>query len=184
MRRIGSSPEQRGSASGANCPDIIELDDGRFVVIGKVDTGPGLGGSIRARSFAGVMGVSVGDDERAVVVPREVLLTAARHLVAEDASAGSEAQGAYRAARVVMDMGLPDGESTMPPWDHLGNKIKAAWVNAAMGVRNRALSEAAAKIRKGTDPECICGGCDSCAQRAAAASIDPRDPRSLDGNHR
>lgn len=35
MRRIGSTPQQRGSTTGATCPDVIELNDGRFYVIGK-----------------------------------------------------------------------------------------------------------------------------------------------------
>ncbi|MFF7733830.1 hypothetical protein [Streptomyces sp. NPDC007984] len=34
IRRIGASPRERGSTSGANCPDIFELADGSFAVIG------------------------------------------------------------------------------------------------------------------------------------------------------
>jgi hypothetical protein len=34
VRRIGASPEERGSASNCTCPDIFELSDGRFAVIG------------------------------------------------------------------------------------------------------------------------------------------------------
>ncbi len=34
MRRIGASPRERGSATGQTCPDIFELSDGNFAVIG------------------------------------------------------------------------------------------------------------------------------------------------------
>ncbi|MEU9211786.1 hypothetical protein AB0D27_28575 [Streptomyces sp. NPDC048415] len=34
MRRIGSTPAERGSTGYNNCPDVIELDDGDFLVIG------------------------------------------------------------------------------------------------------------------------------------------------------
>lgn len=82
VRRVGSTPAQRGSNSGANCPDVLELDNGDFLVIGKIRM-EGLGGSIRASSFAGVRGVSVGPDEQAVIVPRQCLLDAARDLAKE-----------------------------------------------------------------------------------------------------
>ena len=36
MRRIGSTPAERGSATGRSCPDLIEADDGDFLVIGKL----------------------------------------------------------------------------------------------------------------------------------------------------
>ncbi|GGJ14066.1 hypothetical protein GCM10010121_025810 [Streptomyces brasiliensis] len=35
MRRMGSTPAERGSATGQSCPDPIEADDGDFLVIGK-----------------------------------------------------------------------------------------------------------------------------------------------------
>ncbi|WP_406121247.1 hypothetical protein [Streptomyces sp. NBC_00989] len=34
IRRIGVPPSARGSAGGGNCPDIFELADGNFAVIG------------------------------------------------------------------------------------------------------------------------------------------------------
>jgi len=34
VRRIGASPRERGSLSGRTCPDIFELSDGKFAVIG------------------------------------------------------------------------------------------------------------------------------------------------------
>jgi hypothetical protein len=38
-RRIGVAPHQRGSLSDETCPDIFELDDGDFAVIGTDATG-------------------------------------------------------------------------------------------------------------------------------------------------
>jgi hypothetical protein len=38
VRRIGASPRQRGSLSGDSCPDIFELSDGNFAVIGTEAT--------------------------------------------------------------------------------------------------------------------------------------------------
>lgn len=36
MRRTGSTPAERGSATGQSCLDLIEADDGDFLVIGKL----------------------------------------------------------------------------------------------------------------------------------------------------
>lgn len=38
MRRLGASPQQRGSVSGQSCPDVFELSDGNFAVIGTEAT--------------------------------------------------------------------------------------------------------------------------------------------------
>ncbi|MFI6460064.1 hypothetical protein [Streptomyces sp. NPDC050528] len=38
VRRIGASPRERGSLSGDTCPDIFELSDGNFAVIGTEAT--------------------------------------------------------------------------------------------------------------------------------------------------
>ncbi|QEV30618.1 hypothetical protein CP976_32005 [Streptomyces coeruleorubidus] len=38
VRRIGIPPRERGSTSGANCPDLFELADGNFAVIGTEAT--------------------------------------------------------------------------------------------------------------------------------------------------
>ena len=77
-RRYGTSPQQRGSASGANCPDILQLDTGDYLVIGKT---PGVP-NISARDLS-KHGASIGDDEQAVIVPREVVLAAAREIAEE-----------------------------------------------------------------------------------------------------
>jgi hypothetical protein len=34
VRRLGTAPKHRGSVSEMTCPDIFELSDGRFAVIG------------------------------------------------------------------------------------------------------------------------------------------------------
>lgn len=34
IRRLGVSPSERGSTGGATCPDIFELSDGSFAIIG------------------------------------------------------------------------------------------------------------------------------------------------------
>ncbi|MEU7403832.1 hypothetical protein [Streptomyces sp. NPDC044948] len=78
VRRIGSTPQQRGSNSGATCPDVLELDSGDFLVIGKL---PGIGTVVtEALAFHGA---SIGTDERAVVLPRQCLIDAARGLNSE-----------------------------------------------------------------------------------------------------
>lgn len=70
-RRIGSTPEQRGSATGQSCPDIFELSDGNFLVIGKV---PGVPNITAADLMKHAAGIGIG--EQAVVIPRQVLLDA------------------------------------------------------------------------------------------------------------
>ncbi|MGX9884698.1 hypothetical protein [Streptomyces sp. NPDC002276] len=37
-RRIGVPPQARGSTCGANCPDVFELRDGHYAVIGTERT--------------------------------------------------------------------------------------------------------------------------------------------------
>lgn len=37
-RRIGLPPQLRGSNCGSTCPDVFELTDGRFAVIGTEQT--------------------------------------------------------------------------------------------------------------------------------------------------
>lgn len=78
VRRIGSTPAQRGSASGANCPDVLELNSGDFLVIGAL---PGIGTVVTETLAA--HGAGIGRDERAVVVPRQCLIDAARTLNSE-----------------------------------------------------------------------------------------------------
>ncbi|GAB2720086.1 hypothetical protein [Streptomyces bullii] len=68
IRRLGASPRDRGSAGGANCPDIFELSDGRFAVIGT-DVTDSLDAELPDDA-------SRADDERIVVITRETLVRA------------------------------------------------------------------------------------------------------------
>lgn len=68
VRRIGSSPRERGSMTGDTCPDIFELSDGSFAVIGTEATAA-LDGKLPADAARA-------DYERIVVITRETLLRA------------------------------------------------------------------------------------------------------------
>lgn len=68
MRRLGASPRERGSLNGDTCPDIFELSDGNFAVIGTEATAE-LDGKLP--SDAGRA-----DYERIVIVSRETLVRA------------------------------------------------------------------------------------------------------------
>ncbi|MDN0197511.1 hypothetical protein [Streptomyces sp. S.PNR 29] len=68
VRRVGASPRERGSLSGQSCPDIFELSDGNFAVIGTEAT-PLLDPELPHDA-------SRADDERIVVITRETLLRA------------------------------------------------------------------------------------------------------------
>ncbi|OIJ62926.1 hypothetical protein [Streptomyces mangrovisoli] len=72
VRRVGVAPKERGSASGQTCPDIFELDNGDFAVIGREATAeldPNLP-SDAARA----------DYERIVIITRETLVRAKRDI--------------------------------------------------------------------------------------------------------
>ncbi|MER8009814.1 hypothetical protein [Streptomyces sp. NPDC094149] len=68
VRRIGASPRERGSLSGDTCPDIFELSDGNFAVIGTEATAQ-LDGELPADAARA-------DYERIVIVSRETLVRA------------------------------------------------------------------------------------------------------------
>ncbi|MFI5962379.1 hypothetical protein ACIA8J_09445 [Streptomyces asoensis] len=68
VRRVGAAPRERGSISGANCPDIFELDNGSFAVIGT-DATESLDGQLPSDA-------SRGPDERIVIITRETLVRA------------------------------------------------------------------------------------------------------------
>jgi hypothetical protein len=68
VRRIGASPRERGSATGQSCPDIFELDDGNFAVIGTEATAQ-LDAELPPDA-------SRADYERIVVISRDTLLRA------------------------------------------------------------------------------------------------------------
>lgn len=68
-RRIGKSPQELGVTSDSpDCPDMWELENGDVAVIGR-DLSGALGVKLPA-------GVSVGADERIVVIPRSMLIAA------------------------------------------------------------------------------------------------------------
>ncbi|QBI56482.1 hypothetical protein [Streptomonospora litoralis] len=68
-RRVGRAPLSLGvDTAGPDCPDIWELDNGDFAVIGREATD-----AYRDRLPPGV---SMSDDERLVVIPRSILTAA------------------------------------------------------------------------------------------------------------
>jgi hypothetical protein len=68
VRRLGTSPKERGCLNNGTCPDIFTLSDGSIAVIGTDHT-LDLDGRLPAD-------VARADYERIVVIPREVLLAA------------------------------------------------------------------------------------------------------------
>ncbi|MGW0534466.1 hypothetical protein [Streptomyces sp. NPDC003032] len=68
VRRIGASPRERGSATGQTCPDIFELSDGSFAVIGT-DRTEALDGELPADAARAAY-------ERIVVISRDTLIRA------------------------------------------------------------------------------------------------------------
>jgi hypothetical protein len=68
-RRLGKSPQELGNTTDSpDCPDIWELENGDVAVIGRDLTGS-LGASLP-------VGVSIGPDERLVVIPRNMMIAA------------------------------------------------------------------------------------------------------------
>lgn len=72
VRRLGSTPQERGSSQGMNCPDIFALSDGSVAYIGKDMTD----------AFRGHLpeGASIGSDERLVVLPWTAVRDAMRDM--------------------------------------------------------------------------------------------------------
>jgi hypothetical protein len=68
VRRVGVSPRERGSLSGQTCPDIFELSDGNFAVIGT-DATAALDSELPPDAGRA-------EYERIVVVSRETLVRA------------------------------------------------------------------------------------------------------------
>ncbi len=68
-RRLGSTPQERGSTQGVSCPDLFELASGDFAVIGTDQTS-------ELDSQLPILNASRAPHERAVVIPRRVLLDA------------------------------------------------------------------------------------------------------------
>lgn len=74
VRRLGTSPAQRGCGQNNSCPDVLRLDDGDYLVIGAVADTQALKGQLAD------MGAGVGEGEAAVVVPAGVVEAAAREI--------------------------------------------------------------------------------------------------------
>lgn len=72
VRRLGLSPRERGSLNNGTCPDVFELSNGDFAVIGT-DMTDELVGRLPADAARA-------DYERIVVVSRETLLAAKRDI--------------------------------------------------------------------------------------------------------
>jgi hypothetical protein len=70
VRRYGTSPTERGSATGQSCPDILELETGDYAIIGQLPT----------EQVMLPTDASVGAGEVLVIVPRDVVLAAAREI--------------------------------------------------------------------------------------------------------
>jgi hypothetical protein len=67
-RRLGATPRERGSANNCSCPDVFELTDGRFAVIGT-DMTEELDGALPADASRATY-------ERIVVITRDTLVRA------------------------------------------------------------------------------------------------------------
>ncbi|MFF4061839.1 hypothetical protein ACFYZ8_41150 [Streptomyces sp. NPDC001668] len=72
VRRLGDSPRKRGSVTGETCPDLFELSDGSFAVIGtdRTEELDALLPDDAARATY----------ERIVVITRETLVRAKRDI--------------------------------------------------------------------------------------------------------
>ncbi|MFD9905166.1 hypothetical protein [Streptomyces sp. NPDC059063] len=68
VRRIGVPPRERGSVGGDTCPDIFELSDGNFAIIGTEATAT-LDDELPHDAARAA-------DERIVVISRETLIRA------------------------------------------------------------------------------------------------------------
>jgi hypothetical protein len=74
QRRLGVSPQERGSASNCTCPDIFELADGRIAVIGTdltAELDPALPPDAGRADY-----------EKIVVITRETLVRAKADILA------------------------------------------------------------------------------------------------------
>lgn len=71
-RRLGLPPAKRGSATNCTCPDVFELEDGNFAVVG----------TDRTAELSGLLpdDAGVAPYEKIVVITRDTLLAAAKDL--------------------------------------------------------------------------------------------------------
>lgn len=78
VRRLGSTPEERGSATGQSCPDVFELDGGDFLVVGRRIANRFTFDDIAAAHAAGL--TVDPQTETTVIVPRQVLIDAKKDI--------------------------------------------------------------------------------------------------------
>lgn len=74
LRRLGVPPRKRGCANDVSCPDIFELEDGSFAIIGT-DVTNDLDQRLPADA-------SRGPGERIVAITRETMLRAKQDISA------------------------------------------------------------------------------------------------------
>jgi hypothetical protein len=74
VRRLGIDPHANGQKTPGlyGCPDILELDNGDFAVIGADITGVAMGKL--------AFGANCGPDEKIVRIPRRILIGAKRDI--------------------------------------------------------------------------------------------------------
>lgn len=75
IRRLGKSPWELGESSRRpSCPDILEAEDGNFIVIGK---------DISDQIDLTLTNAVLSDNERAVLVPRSIFIHARKDIPTE-----------------------------------------------------------------------------------------------------
>ncbi|MGC3990849.1 MAG: hypothetical protein QM796_14455 [Chthoniobacteraceae bacterium] len=76
IRRLGPDPHANGAQTSSlqGCPDILELENGDFAIIG-VDVTDALAGKL-------ALGASCGPDERIIRIPRQTLVLAKQDIPA------------------------------------------------------------------------------------------------------
>jgi len=74
-RRIGPHPHEGGNGSPnlSNCPDMFELENGDFAIIGAKKTK-------ELKNYLSKFEASCGDDEEIVVIPRSTLINAKKDI--------------------------------------------------------------------------------------------------------
>jgi hypothetical protein len=74
LRRIGPDPHAGGAQTPAlaGCPDIFELENGDFAIVGR-DVTSTVKGELPP-------GATCGPDERIISIPRKTLISAKRHI--------------------------------------------------------------------------------------------------------
>ncbi|MEU4692335.1 hypothetical protein [Actinoplanes sp. NPDC023714] len=72
LRRVGLAPAERGSVTDCTCPDVFELEDGNFAVVG----------TDRTSELEGMLppDAGVAPYEKIVVINRDTFLAAAKDL--------------------------------------------------------------------------------------------------------